>query len=51
MAPASLSHYLPDYQLYPQLRDAKAAAWQTYVDHPFVKQLAVGTLPDACFRH
>jgi thiaminase/transcriptional activator TenA len=51
VAPASLSHYLPDYQLYPQLRDAKAAAWQTYVDHPFVKQLAVGTLPDACFRH
>lgn len=51
MAPAKLSHYLPDYQLYPQLRDAMAGKWQTYVAHPFVAQLAAGTLPEACFRH
>lgn len=51
MAPDSLSHYLPDYQLYPQLRDAMAETWQTYVAHPFVAQLAAGTLPEACFRH
>ncbi len=50
MAPAVLSHYLPNYQLYPQLRDAMAEAWQTYVAHPFVVQLAAGTLPEACFR-
>jgi len=46
-----LSHYLPDYQLYPQLRDALAETWQAYVAHPFVAQLAAGTLPEACFRH
>ncbi len=51
MAPGSLSHYLPDYQLYPQLRDATADTWQAYVTHPFVGQLADETLPDACFRH
>ena len=34
MAPASLSHYLPDYQLYPQLRDSTAEAWQAYVAWP-----------------
>ena len=51
MAAASLSHYLPDYELYPQVRDAMAGAWQDYVAHPFVAQLAAGTLPEACFRH
>jgi len=51
MAPGSLSHYLPDYQLYPQLRDAMAETWRSYVAHPFVAQLAAGTLPEACFRH
>ena len=51
MAPGSLGHYLPDYQLYPQLRDATAEIWQAYVAHPFVAQLAAGTLPEACFRH
>lgn len=51
MAPGSLSYYLPDYQLYPQLRDSKPDAWRAYVTHPFVAQLAVGTLPEACFRH
>ncbi len=51
MAPTSLSHYLPDYQLYPQLRDITPELWQAYVAHPFVAQLADGTLPEACFRH
>lgn len=51
MASGSLSHYLPDYQLYPQLRDAMAETWQAYVAHPFVAQLAAGTLPEAGFRH
>ncbi len=51
MAAGSLSHYLPDYELYPQLRDVVAETWQAYVAHPFVAQLAAGTLPEACFRH
>jgi thiaminase/transcriptional activator TenA len=25
--------------------------WRAYVDHPFVRQLAAGSLPEACFRH
>ena len=51
MSPASLSHYLPEYQLYPRLRDAIAEPWRAYVDHPFVAQLAGATLPEVCFRH
>jgi len=51
MAPGSLSHYLPNYQLYPLLRDAMAEPWRTYVAHPFVAQLAAGTLPESCFHH
>ena len=48
---APLSHYLPDYRLYPQLRGAIGEVWQAYVAHPFVAQLAAGTLPEASFRH
>lgn len=51
MATGILSHYLPEYRLYSQLRDSAAATWQAYVAHPFVAQLAAGTLPEACFRH
>jgi len=51
MAPARLSHYLPDFQLYPQLRDSVTEAWRAYVEHPFVARLADGTLPEACFRY
>jgi thiaminase/transcriptional activator TenA len=42
---------LPDYQLYPKLRDTTPDLWQAYVAHPFVAQLADGTLPEASFRH
>jgi len=28
-----------------------AAVWDGYVDHPFVRGLAEGSLPEACFRH
>jgi thiaminase/transcriptional activator TenA len=51
VAPGTLSHYLPDYQLYPKLRDTMPELWQAYIAHPFVAQLAAGTLPEACFRH
>ena len=33
------------------LREAAGADWQRYVDHPFVRGLADGTLPEAAFRH
>ena len=33
------------------LREAARADWQRYVDHPFLRGLADGTLPEAAFRH
>ncbi len=37
--------------LFRTLRDAVGAEWDGYVGHPFVRRLADGSLPDACFRH
>jgi thiaminase (transcriptional activator TenA) len=37
--------------LFDRLRAACAEDWAAYVDHPFVVQLANGTLPERCFRH
>jgi thiaminase/transcriptional activator TenA len=36
--------------LFGRLRDLAADDWQGYVDHPFVRGLARGDLPEACFR-
>ncbi|MGA7507082.1 MAG: thiaminase II [Erwinia billingiae] len=36
--------------LYGQLRQQAAADWQHYVNHPFLQQLAQGTLPESAFR-
>lgn len=36
--------------LYGQLRAEAGSDWQHYVDHPFLRQLAAGTLPQAAFR-
>lgn len=33
-----------------RLRAAAGAAWTNYVDHPFVRGMADGALPMACFR-
>src|SRR5690242_6832117 len=33
-----------------RLADAAATAWQAYIRHAFVLQLAQGDLPEACFR-
>lgn len=33
-----------------RLREARAGSWNAYIHHEFVRQLAGGTLPDACFR-
>lgn len=37
--------------LFRRLRDAAGADWTGYTWHPFVRQLAAGTLPLAAFRH
>ncbi len=37
--------------LYGRLREQAGGEWQRYVSHPFLQQLAAGTLPQAAFRH
>ena len=37
--------------LFADLRAAAGPDWTAYVAHPFVRQLAAGTLPPAAFRH
>jgi thiaminase/transcriptional activator TenA len=37
--------------LFSNLRDACADEWRAYTEHAFVRGLADGTLPEACFRH
>ena len=34
-----------------RLKDSCSAAWHDYTGHEFVRQLALGTLPESCFRH
>lgn len=36
--------------VFERLRSSAADAWSRYVDHPFVRQLGAGTLPEAAFR-
>jgi thiaminase/transcriptional activator TenA len=36
--------------LFDRLKEASAADWAAYVDHPFVRALGDGSLPEACFR-
>ncbi|NTG04880.1 thiaminase II [Agrobacterium rhizogenes] len=38
------------YGLFGKLRHLAGEEWTNYVNHPFVRQLAVGTLPEPCFR-
>ena len=37
--------------LFERLRDANAADWRAYVEHPFVRALGDGTLPRESFEH
>ncbi|MDO5054333.1 MAG: thiaminase II [Pasteurella oralis] len=34
-----------------QLINNASQYWQTYIHHPFIQQLANGTLPKVCFQH
>jgi thiaminase/transcriptional activator TenA len=36
--------------IFDRLKAAASADWASYVDHPFVRQLGAGTLPEAAFR-
>jgi thiaminase (transcriptional activator TenA) len=36
--------------IFDRLKAAASADWASYVDHPFVRQLGAGTLPQAAFR-
>jgi thiaminase/transcriptional activator TenA len=38
-------------RLFGLLKAPAAALWQSYVEHPFVRRLADGSLPESCFRH
>ncbi|MFB5743628.1 thiaminase II [Cedecea sp. S5-13] len=44
--------YTPLFEngLYGRLRQQAGRHWQDYVDHPFLQQLAAGTLPKAAFQ-
>ncbi len=41
----------PAESLFGRLKQTCGADWQAYVGHDFVRQLADGSLPEACFRH
>ena len=41
----------PAGSLFRRLRDDAASDWQAYVAHAFVRGIADGSLPAACFRH
>ncbi|AIR62890.1 thiaminase [Cedecea neteri] len=44
--------YIPLFEngLYGRLREQAGQHWQDYVAHPFLQQLAAGTLPEAAFQ-
>ncbi|MDX3928491.1 MAG: TenA family protein [Shinella sp.] len=39
-----------EYGLFGKLRAAASEEWDQYVNHPFVRQLGTGELPQPCFR-
>ncbi|NKC11760.1 MAG: thiaminase II [Gammaproteobacteria bacterium] len=42
---------MSDDGLFARLKASCRDDWDTYVRHPFVRQLGDGTLPEACFQH
>jgi thiaminase (transcriptional activator TenA) len=49
--PAQTQPLIPENSLVSRLIGSAASDWLFYVRHPFVEQLARGTLPEAAFRH
>jgi len=47
----ALDALFPEGGVLARLRADAGPAWEGYVDHAFVRALAAGTLPEACFRH
>ncbi len=45
------SDLIPEGSLFAHLRAAAGADWLAYTDHPFIRALGDGSLPEACFRH
>lgn len=41
----------PDNSLFARLRASAIETWMCYVDHPFVRRLADGSLEEGAFRH
>jgi thiaminase/transcriptional activator TenA len=39
------------HPLFARLKTACASEWDDYLNHPFVRRLGEGTLPEECFRH
>lgn len=48
---ASVQGPIADGSLAAQLRAAAAGPWQAYTQHAFVRQMADGSLPQACYKH
>ncbi|MBL8705531.1 MAG: thiaminase II [Rhodospirillales bacterium] len=47
---AAFNDLVPAGSLFATLRGANRAAWDSYVEHDFVRQLGAGTLPEKAFR-
>ncbi len=50
-APGAIPPLAAPQSLYARLRASCAEEWRRYVEHEFVRRLAEGSLPEACFRH
>lgn len=42
---------VPEDSFLGRLRAEAQEAWQAYVEHDFVRQIAMGALPETCFQH
>lgn len=48
---STLDEKIAASDLYAYMRATNLEDWRAYTEHPFVKRLAKGTLPEAAFRH
>ena len=42
---------VPENSFLGRIRAESQDAWEAYVDHDFLRQLATGTLPETCFQY